>query len=228
MLSLGGHKVCSRSCGGQSAAGGIRHQVHQIPALFPSHCQRSCPLCGAWTSLHLLLFWGLAWAFAASFVDVAVHAPASSPYFQNLQRGLLCPCNNVDAIGLCSRSGFACRRIAWVSFWSQLSLAIISAIVVAFTMSSSSNVRLSRLLHAPVLTHAYVVPCIGLSRLLHAPVLTHVVQCHVSGFPGCYMLSASCIQYSAIYCSGLSWTVLSSAPSAFDLTVGEHSMSVEQ
>ena len=41
------------------------------------------------------------------------------------------------------------------------------------------------------------VPRIWLSRLLHAPVLTHAVHCHVSCFPGCYMLSGSGMQCSA-------------------------------
>ena len=148
-----------------------------------------------WDSLHLLLFLGLAWAFAASSVDVAVHAPASSPYFQVSRRGLLCPYDNVDANGLCSRSGCACRRIAWVSFWSQLSLAIISAIVVAFTMSSSSHVRLSRLLHAPVLTHALQCHCLAFQAATCRPHACSTVP--RVGLPGCYMLSGSGMRYSA-------------------------------
>ena len=35
-----------------------------------------------------------------------------------------------------------CRRLAWVSFWGQLSLAIVSAIVLFFTMSATNWVRL--------------------------------------------------------------------------------------
>ena len=30
------------------------------------------------------------------------------------------------------------RRIAWISFWGQLSLAIVSAVVVFFTMTASN------------------------------------------------------------------------------------------
>lgn len=41
--------------------------------------------------------------------------------------------------GTVAQEAYGIRRIAWVSFWSQLSLAIISAVVVFFTMSSSSN-----------------------------------------------------------------------------------------
>ena len=33
------------------------------------------------------------------------------------------------------------RRIAWISFWGQLSLAIVSAVVVFFTMTASNWVR---------------------------------------------------------------------------------------
>lgn len=174
LLSLGGHKVCSRSCGGQPAAGGIRHQVHQILAIVSISLSEEPPLVWCIGSPAVLGV-GPGQIQRPSLLSMQAHPPLSKTLHP--WRALLCPYNNVDAIGLWSSGGCACRRIAWVSFWSQLSLAIISAIVVAFTMSSSSNVRLSRLLHAPVLTHA--------------------VQCHVSGFPGCYMLPSSRMRYSA-------------------------------
>ncbi|CAL8465056.1 g4591 [Coccomyxa elongata] len=74
-----------------------------------------------------------------------VGLPKPSPIFQARHSqtpsrptwpATVCSASAVE--GNVTNEAYGIRRIAWISFWAQLSLAIVSAIVVAFTLASSN------------------------------------------------------------------------------------------
>ena len=75
-----------------------------------------------------------------------------------------------------------CRRIGWVSFWAQLALTVVSAVVLSFTVGSSMQVNNCFTLHRTIFATADAFLAKRPSVLMlrngqHWPVLFHDCAC---------------------------------------------------
>lgn len=108
----------------RSATAGVGHKQRQVPSSRPCTSDRKFRLC------------------MSGFVQVFCKASgsSSSPPVPTTSSSISEPARKNLA-----NAAAACRRFGWLSFWTQLTLSIVSAIILLFSVAFTSSVRLASL-----------------------------------------------------------------------------------
>ena len=106
------------------ATAGVGHKQRQVPSSRPCTSDRKFRLC------------------MSGFVQVSCKASgsSSSPTVPTTSSSISEPARKNLA-----NAAAACRRFGWLSFWTQLTLSIVSAIILLFSVAFTSSVRLASL-----------------------------------------------------------------------------------